>query len=184
MKIKILSVLTLLIIMNLSVFAQKVYTKNGAISFFSKAPVENISAVNNQVMSTLALASGELQFSVLINAFHFKKSKMEEHFNENYMESDKFPKALFKGKIIELSKINLTVDGSYPVQVSGEITIHGVTKTITTSGMISVKSGIITATSTFRVKPADHKISIPKIVRNNIAEIVDITVSCTYNQKI
>ncbi len=184
MKIKILSVLTLLIIMNHSVFAQKVYTKNGAISFFSKAPVENISAVNNQVMSTLALPGGELQFSVLINAFHFKKSKMEEHFNENYMESEKFPKATFKGKITDLSKINLSADGNYPVQVSGEITIHGVTKSISTSATITVKTGIITATSTFQVKPADHNISIPAIVKSNIAEIIDVTVSCTYNQKI
>ena len=184
MKKEFLSVLTFLIISNLSVFAQKVYTKNGAISFFSKAPVENISAVNNQVMSTLSLPGGELQFSVLINAFHFKKSQMEEHFNENYMETDKFPKATFKGKINDLSKINLTADGSYPVQVTGEITIHGVTKTITTPGTISVKSGIITATSTFRVKPADHNISIPSIVKNNIAEVIDVTVSCIYNQTI
>lgn len=184
MKIKILSILILLIILNLSLFAQKVYTKNGAISFFSKAPVENISAVNNQVMSTLALPVGDLQFSVLINTFHFKKSQMEEHFNENYMETDKFPKATFKGKINDLSKINLTADGSYPVQVTGEITIHGVTKAITIPGTISVKSGIITATSTFRVKPADYKIRIPSIVKNNIAEVIDVTVSCTYNQTI
>jgi polyisoprenoid-binding protein YceI len=109
---------------------------------------------------------------------------MEEHFNENYMETDKFPKATFKGKINDLSKINLTADGSYPVQVTGEITIHGVTKTITTPGTISVKSGIITATSTFRVKPADYKIRIPSIVKNNIAEVIDVTVSCTYNQTI
>ena len=184
MKIRILYILILLIIINVTVFAQKVYTKNGAISFFSKAPVENISAVNNQVMSTLALPGGELQFSVLINAFHFKKSRMEEHFNENYMESDKFPKATFKGKINDLSKINLSADGNYPVKVSGEITIHGVTKSISTSATITVKSGIITATSTFQVKPADHKISIPAIVKSNIAEIIDVTVSCTFNQKI
>ncbi len=184
MKTRILFILTLLTIIDLSITAQKVYTKNGSISFFSKAPLENISAVNNQVMSTLSLPGGELQFSVLINAFHFKKSQMEEHFNENYMESNKYPKAIFKGKINELSKMNVTSDGSYPVQVSGEITIHGVTKTITASGIITVKSAVITAKSTFPVKLADHNISIPKIVKSNIAEVIDVTVTCTYNQKI
>jgi len=164
--------------------AQKVYTKNGAIAFFSKASVENISATNNQVMSVLVLPTGELQFSVLINAFHFKKSLMEEHFNENYMESAKYPKAIFKGKINDLSTINFTTDGNYNVQVSGDLTIHGVTNKVTVPGTITVKAGIITATSKFQVKLADHKISIPKIVKDNIAELVDVTVSCVYNQKI
>lgn len=184
MKSKILLILSIFTITGLSVSSQKVYTKNGSVHFFSKAPVENISAENNQVMSVLSLPGGELQFSLLINAFHFKKSKMEEHFNENYMESDKFPKATFKGKIDDLKKISFTSDGSYPVKVTGEITIHGVTRPITASGMISVKAGVITATSTFQIKPADHKISIPKIVKNNIAEIFDVNVTCTYNQKI
>jgi hypothetical protein len=164
--------------------AQKVYTKNGSISFFSKASVENISAENSQVTSILTLPGGDLQFSVLIKAFHFKKSMMEEHFNENYLESDKYPKATFKGKINDPSKVNFAVDGTYPVQVSGDLMIHGITNNITAAGIISVKSGVIKATSTFKVKLADYKISIPSIVKDNIAEIVDVTVSCVYDQKI
>ena len=124
MKKKILSAIVVLIIGNFSLAAQKIYTKNGAVSFFSKAPLENISAENNQVMSVLDPQSGDLQFSVLINAFHFKKSQMEIHFNENYMESGKFPKAAFKGKISDLSKVNFTKDGNYTINVSGEMTIH------------------------------------------------------------
>lgn len=162
--------------------AQKCYTKNGSISFFSKTAMENISADNNQVLSTLDPATGQIQFSVLIKAFHFKKSLMEEHFNENYMESEKFPKASFKGVIKDL-KADLTKDGDYPVNVTGDMTIHGVTKTITAPGTISIKSGIVTAKSEFKIKLADYKISIPAVVKDNISETVDVTVSCVYDKK-
>src|SRR6187399_2327938 len=149
--------LSFLITCSFTLNAQKCYTKNGSISFYSKAFIENISADNGQVMSTLDVQSGQLQFSVLIKAFHFKKSLMEEHFNENYMESDKFPKATFKGNIKDL-KIDLTKDGNYPVSISGDMTIHGVTKNITSPGTIIVKAGVITGNSTFKIKLADYKI--------------------------
>ncbi len=181
---KALFILPALIIIHISVLAQRAYTKNGAISFFSKAPIENISAENNQVMSVLSISTGDLQFSVLINAFHFKKSLMEEHFNENYMESNKYPKAIFKGKIADMSKVNFTTDGTYPVQVSGDLTIHGITNKVTIPGTLSVKAGIVTGTSKFQVRLADYKISIPKIMKDNIAEVVDVSVSCVYDQKL
>src|SRR5437868_4715809 len=101
----------MLILSTGQLFAQKVYTKNGNISFFSKSPIENISANNNQVMSVLSVPTGEMQFSVLIKSFHFEKALMEEHFNENYLESNKFPKAIFKGAVLDMSKINLAKDG-------------------------------------------------------------------------
>lgn len=163
--------------------AQKVFTKNGNISFFSTAPMENITADNNQVMSVLNTQTGDLQFSVLIKGFHFKKSLMEEHFNENYMESDKFPKSTFKGLITDVSKISFTKDGSYNVAVSGDLTIHGVTKKVTTPGTITVKSGNITASSKFNIRLADYNISIPGLVKDKIAETIEITVSCSYDQK-
>lgn len=145
--------------------------------------MENISADNNQVLSVLNIPTGDLQFSLLIKSFHFKKSLMETHFNEDYMESDKFPKASFKGKINNLSKVNFAADGTYSVEVSGDLTMHGITNKTTTSGTITVKSGVITAAANFKVKLADYKISIPKIVKDNIAEIVDVKVSCVYDQK-
>ncbi len=184
MKARILIPLILLSASWLPLKAQKIYTKNGSISFFSKAPLENISAENNQVMSVLTIPSGELQFSVLIKSFHFKKSLMEEHFNENYLESNKYPKALFKGKINDPSKVNFTTDGSYPIEVSGDLTIHGVTNKVTTTGTITVKGGIVTGTSKFKVKLADYRISIPGVVKDNISETVDVTVSCVYDKKI
>ncbi len=167
----------------LAATAQKVYTKNGNISFFSKAPLENISADNNQVMSVLNTQNGDMQFSLIVKSFHFKKALMEEHFNENYMESDKFPKASFKGAISDMSKVNFSKDAIYNVMVNGDLTIHGVTKKVSAPGTISIKSGVPTANAKFLVKLADYNIAIPKLVKDNIAESVEITVSCNYDQK-
>lgn len=166
-----------------TVAAQKYYTKNGSISFFSSTKLEDIKADNNQVVSVLNAQTGELQFSVLIKSFHFKKALMEEHFNENYLESGKYPKSTFKGTVADISKVNFSKDGSYTVNVSGDLTIHGVTQKINTTGTISVKAGVPTASSKFKVKLADYKVSIPNIVSNNISETIEITVSCEYNQK-
>lgn len=182
MKKNVLSLVFLLLAC--SIQAQKVYTKNARISFFSKTSLENISADNNQVSSVLNQQTGELQFSVLIKAFHFKKALMEEHFNENYLESDRYPKSIFKGLIADISKVNFAKDGSYPVTVTGDLTLHGVTNKLTSTGSIQVKSGIATAVSNFKIKPADYKISIPRLVKDNIAETIDISVNCTYSQKL
>lgn len=163
--------------------AQKYFTKNGNISFFSATSVENIKADNNQVMSVLNPSNGELQFSVLVKNFHFKKTLMEEHFNENYMESDKFPKSTFKGTITDISKVNFTKDGTYPVTVSGDLSMHGVTKKVSSDGKINISGGKITGTSVFTIALADYNISIPKVVENNISKTIEITVNCLYDQK-
>lgn len=163
--------------------AQKIYTKNGSISFFSKSPLEDITAKNNEVMSVINQQTGEIQFSVLVKSFRFRKSLMEQHFNENYMESDKFPRAIFKGLVADISAVNFNADGSYPVTVTGDLTIHGVTNKISTKADILVKNGVISAKSAFNINLADYRISIPAIVKNNIAKTIAITVSCLYNQK-
>jgi len=182
--VKTISFISILLLFTSNLFAQKAYTKNGSISFFSKSPLENIEAKNNQVMSVLNSQTGEIQFSVIIKAFHFKKALMEEHFNENYMESTKFPKATFKGTITDMAKVNFSKDGSYPVVSSGDFTLHGVTKKITTPGVITIKKGIPSASSKFSVKLKDYGIIVPKLVKDNIAEIIDISVACTYDQKL
>lgn len=182
--IKKLVIISLIItLLACPVTAQKYYTKNGNISFFSTTNLENISADNNQVVSVLNAQNGELQFSVLIKGFHFKKALMEEHFNENYLESDKFPKATFKGNITDIAKINFTADGSYNTTVTGDLTIHGVTQKVSSNGVITVKAGKINATAKFKAKPSDYNISIPKLVKDNIAETIEITVNCDYDQK-
>lgn len=166
-----------------AVNAQKIYTKNGSVSFFSKTSLENIKADNNQVMSVLNTQSGEIQFSLLVKSFHFEKALMEEHFNENYMESEKFPKATFKGTITDMSRVSFTTDGIYTVAVSGDMTIHGVTKKTTTTGSIVVKAGKISASAKFPVKVSEYGISIPNLVKDNIAEMVDVTLNSNFDQK-
>ena len=166
-----------------SSYAQVHFTKNGKVSFFSSTALEDIKADNNQVISVINPATGDIQFSLLNNAFHFKKALMEEHFNDDYMESAKYPKSVFKGKISNLGAVNFTVDGSYSVTVSGELNIHGVTKTVTVPGTITIKAGKISAASTFKIKPKDYNISIPAAVKDNIAENLALTISCQYEKK-
>ena len=163
--------------------AQKLYTKNGLISFFSSTPMEDIKAENNQVLSVLNTQTGELQFSLLNKGFHFAKALMEEHFNENYMESNKFPKSTFKGTVADIAKVTVDKDGTYAVTVSGDLSMHGVTKAITASGSIIVKGGKATLSSKFKAKLADYNISIPSAVKSNISESIEITVNCLLDQK-
>ncbi len=163
--------------------AQLYFTKNGKISFFSSALLEDIKADNNQVISIINTSTGELQFSLLNNAFHFKKALMEEHFNADYMESVKYPKSGFKGAIVNISSFNLNSDGIYKVTVSGSLTIHGVTKTVSVPGTITVKSGILSTASTFKVNVKEYNINIPGSSKNNIAETIELNVTCNYEKK-
>lgn len=173
----------LLFFFYLGVNAQLYYTKNGYLSFFSSTALEDIKADNNQVISILNTGTGELQFSLLNNAFHFKKALMEEHFNEDYIESAKYPKSSFKGSISNLKEVDLGKDGVYNVTVSGSLNIHGITRSITVPGKITIKGGIVSASSTFKVRPRDYNISIPAAVKNNIAQTVELTVNCSYEKK-
>ncbi|MDB5132648.1 MAG: polyisoprenoid-binding protein [Mucilaginibacter sp.] len=160
--------------------AQDIYAcKNTRISLYSSAPIEDIKAVSTVGVSVYNSSSDELDFSVPIRSFQFDKSLMQEHFNSDYMESDKYPRATFKGKIQE--HIDVTKDGAYPVKVSGALSVHGVTQNRTIPGTISVKNGVISMTSEFMVKCTDHHIDIPQIVFHHIAESIQINVSATYS---
>ena len=161
-----------------SIAQGKFYTKTGKISFFSSAPLENIEAVNKSVIALLDSKSGDFQFGVLMKGFEFKKALMQEHFNKNYVESDKFPKSEFKGQVTNNSSVNYTTDGSYPVTVKGKLTIHGVTKDVETSGTLTVKEGKVQANSEFNVLVADYNITIPKMYRDNISKSIKVTVNC------
>ena len=160
-----------------SISAQKYFTRSAKITFFSDARVEKIEAVNNSAISVLDASTGNMEFAVLIKGFQFQKSLMQEHFNENYMESSKYPKAIFKGRVNNWSEINLQKDGEYTANIDGEITVHGVTKKIETTATFIIKEGLISATSVFELTVADFKIKIPRVVRDNIAKKVAVTVS-------
>lgn len=160
--------------------AQTYITRSGRITFFSKASIENIEANNNEVTSILNTTNGEVAFIALIKSFKFKKALMEEHFNENYMESNTFPKANFKGTVTDLSKVNFSKDGTYNVTVKGDITIHGVTKNIEAPAIINILKGKISANSKFNIRVKDYNIKIPTTVVNNISETLSVTVDCNY----
>ena len=183
MRKKIIVLITIFACIACTSFAQVYFTKNGKISFFSKAPLENISADNNQVISVLNTQTSALQFSLLNNAFHFPKAKMEEDFNEDYMESNKFLKSTFNGIITDISNVNSAKDGSYPINVKGDLMIHGVTKNITVPGRITIKDGKISAASSFKVLLKDYNIGVPTIVANKISENIEITINCNYEKK-
>lgn len=177
--------LSLIIMLLLAVpaTAQQYSTRTGRISFFSETPVENIEAISNQAAGMLDASSGKLNVQMLIKSFRFKKRLMEEHFNENYMESDKYPKASFEGQIAEIGKVDLSRKGSYPVVAKGVLTMHGVSRDVEIPGTLAVADGKVTATATFIAKPADYEIKIPSIVRKNIAEEISVTVNLVLHEK-
>lgn len=178
-------ILTILFAFALGVNAQIYKTSTGTVSFHSGAS-ENIDATNSAAAAALSAATGAVEFSVAINSFQFKKALMQKHFQENYMESSKYSKATFKGKITDNTKVNYTKDGTYAVSIKGNLTIHGVTKEVTIPGNVVVKGNKITlqaSGSDFKVKPKDYDIKIPANNAAQIAEEIEITVNCELTKK-
>lgn len=175
---KIIAIIFSVICLQISSFGQaKYFSKDGKISFYSKAPIENIEAHNNKAVSVVDLSSGAMEFSVLMKGFEFEKAKMQEHFNENYVESDKFPKATYAGKIQNLSAVKIKQDGSYPVKITGRLTMHGITKEQAADAVITVKGGSISAVSELTVTLQDYNVQIPSLVAEKISKTVKITVN-------
>jgi len=172
--------LTVFLFLFLTANGQKFMTRNGFIGFNSHTAMEDIKADNNQVASVIDITTGEIVFQALIKSFRFEKALMEEHFNENYMESEKFPKSTFKGKIQNLAAVDFSKSGKYDVVVEGDLTIHGVTNKVTVNGNIEVITGGLTANSKFNIVPEDYKIEIPGVVRDNIARNLEITITAKY----
>ncbi|MBK7475566.1 MAG: YceI family protein [Haliscomenobacter sp.] len=165
-------------------FAQgKFFSREGHIFFdaTSNGSPEVIEANNRAVSSVIDLNTGQMEFAALIKSFRFERALMEEHFNENYLESTKFPKAVFKGKITDLKAINLGKDGSYPVKVTGTLTMHGETKPLTVDASLTVKGGKITlGKSSFSLTLADYKIKIPSLVSDKVASVAKVTIDVPY----
>ena len=156
----------LFVIICMQVHAQILMTKNATISFHSHTFLENIDAVNDNVMAVIDAGKKNIAFSLLMKQFEFPRKLMQQHFNENYVESDKYPKATFSGAYNDLA--DLSKEGSYSVTVNGKLTIHGVTKDVQIPATITVKGGLITGTTTFKLNPKDYNIEIPFIVRDKI----------------
>ncbi|MBL7821718.1 MAG: YceI family protein [Saprospiraceae bacterium] len=161
--------------------AQKYFSKNAVLKFHSDSPMEKIEAVNSTASTVIDISSGKIEFAALNNAFVFEKALMQDHFNENYMESTKFPKTVFKGTIQDVSKLNLTATGTYKVMIQGDLMMHGVTKSVSVPAEFVVDSKGVHANAKFTVKCSDFDIKIPAVVKNNISNDVDITVKVDYN---
>ena len=181
MKKKALFCLLFMMVGTLS-YSQKVYsTRTAQIKFSSSTAAEDIDATNNQVQSKFVGKTGQIMFSLLMKGFVFENAMMQEHFNgKEYMESDKFPKAEFKGTINGMATVVLEKDGAYPVMVSGDLTIKGITKPVKAAGLILVEKHIVSAESSFKIKLQEYGITgkdIGTVISNNI----EIKVAAKYD---
>ena len=182
---KLILVSCILMTCSTVLFAQKYMTRTAKINFdaTTKKSPEKIAAINNEVANILDAQSGDLVFQVLIKSFKFESELMQEHFNENYMESDKYPKAEFKGNITNHKDINFTKDGTYNATVTGKLTIHGETKDVSVPGTITVKGNTVTAKAKFNVALKDYKISVPSLVADKVNNDATITLESNLIQK-
>jgi len=157
---------------------QSYRTVESSVSFYSSAPLEDIKADNEEVIGVFNAATGAIAFVVQIKGFQFAKSLMQQHFNENFMESDKYPRATFEGR---LSGYNLNASGKQDASVKGKMTIHGVTREMEIDGEFEVKDGL-KMKAVFPIELEDHDIDIPKILFQKIAEEVEVTVNFTFKK--
>lgn len=152
------------------------FTKTGTIRFYSKAPMEDIEAVNNTVTAVLDGGSGALQFAVPMRGFQFRKALMQEHFNENYVESEKYPRAEFRGSLTDKAAVAYGKDGTYNVVVKGRLSLHGVTREVQAPATLRVQGGKLSGKSSFTILLSDYNIAIPALVKDKLSNTITITV--------
>jgi hypothetical protein len=183
MKFKpIFSIIFLLLLfsgLNASVFI----SRNATVSFFSEAPLENIEAINRQVSCALNIQTGELVFRVLIRSFAFEKALMQEHFNDNFMQSHDYPNAIFEGLIEHAGNIDFKLDGLHEVMVNGKLTIKDVTREVRVKGTIEIKGNEILAKSKFIIEPEQYNVQIPLRFARNIASEIEVNVDANLRQR-
>jgi len=177
MKNYLLIILTCVLFFVFEATGQTYITRNGTIRFFSEAPLENIEAVNRQVNSALDTETGEFVFRVVMRSFSFEKALMQQHFNDNFVESHKYPNATFQGQILEIGDIDFTGEGEYEVTVEGDLTIKDVTRFISEKGVLRISGGNVTGESKFIVRPEEYNITIPSRFARNISEEIEVTVN-------
>lgn len=171
---KILTAAALLILVHTGAQSQVYLTRAGFVGFYSKMPLEDIKAENNQVFAAIDPGKKTIAFSLLLKGFVFTKQLMQEHFNENYVESDKYPKASFTGSFT--GDVPVDKDGTYKVTVKGSLSLHNVTKPIEAPATLEVKAGRIIGQAELKVKPEDYNITIPSVVREKIAQEMRVNV--------
>ena len=162
----------ILFFLSTNLYAQIFIANNGKITFFSEAPLEDISAVNNKVSAVYDKSNKQIVFKLSIKDFIFPIPLMQEHFNENYLESDVYPNSIFQAEVVAT---NVKEIGD--AKVEGDLTIHGITNKIIVDGFLLEKDNNIIIKANFSIKLKDYKIKIPKIVMYKIAEEIAISVN-------
>lgn len=158
--------------------SEKVIAKQGQVSFFSYTSVEHIKAENNQVSSVIDLNTGEIAVSMLMNAFVFEKALMRQHFNESYIESDIYPKAIFQGKIFDFDP---NIEGIQTRIVKGTFSMHGATKELEIKAKIEkTENDEFVVTGTFEAMVRDYGIKIPPLLKGNIAKTISVDFNFKY----
>ena len=180
---KRLLIILLLSCIQLSLTGQNTYfTRTGHIYFISETDIINIDANNYQAASFLDIETGKVQVAVLIKSFEFSLATAKEHFNESYMESDKYPKATFKGNLIDFKSIRLEPDKTHQLKVQGDITIRGITKTIDAPVELYFQNEFIIAKSELRLSIDDFNIKVPKVVEHRVAKEIIVQVNMKYSR--
>ncbi|HVY74594.1 MAG TPA: YceI family protein [Puia sp.] len=174
-----LSAASLLVIVQVTHAQTRYAARNGFIGFYSKTPLEDITAENNQAFAIIDTVQKNLAFAVLMKGFIFRKELMQEHFNENYVESDKYPKAEFSGSYSCSRPMNKP--GVYPITVRGNLTLHGVTKMIEEPATLEIRENSILGNANFNLKPEDFEITIPGIVRDKIDKEINVRIRITWS---
>lgn len=178
-KMKKLILVVVCLIFSGAAFSQKMITRTGEIKFDATVPgaTDQVAATNNSVSSIFDKSTGDLVVQAMVKSFKFKVALMEEHFNENYMESDKLPKASFKGKVLSYDSKN----GSYDVE--GDLTIHGVTKKVKTKMTFTGEGSKLIIAGNFTVNLADYKLEVPALAKKTLAETAKISIKLPLENK-
>lgn len=180
MKNAVFTVLLVGFIFSGTAYAQKYKVSKGKVVFFSEAALENITAYNNSAVGLFTSNTGEVAFVVPIVKFEFEKALMQEHFNEKYMHSDKYPRSTFKGKV---TGFDMDKKGEQNVTVEGDLFIHGVTKKVKVPGTFEVKGNTIVMSAKFPATLADYNIERPQLLWENIAETVEVSVNFNFEKQ-
>lgn len=174
-------ILVVLCITAFQLKAQSSLSRTGTVSFYSNAAMEHIEAHNHQVITKLDVTTGQISFAILIKAFQFEKQLMYQQFNQDYLESQRFPKASFQGQIQNLSGINFNQDGTYPVSVKGILDIHGVSKGVEEKGTVTVLGKQIKINAKFPILLSDYEVKRPAILKDKIAKDVSVEIDAVFN---
>lgn len=163
--------------------AQQYIDKEGIIEIFSQTKLFTIEAINKKAGSIINFETGDIAASTLVRSFKFHEALVEDHFNENYMDSEKFPKAMFKGKVTNISTVDLKKDGEYKITIKGDLTIHGQTHSVEVPGTILIKNSKVIGKTEFIVSLAAYNIKIEDAYKSHIKDEIKLSVTFDYKVK-